>query len=92
MGVSKQNRKSKMKVEMKKHRAVMGAWFKHVPVRFFCSVEIDDFQPLACGLYSISAQNGYENRPVDPGSIQGSHRPMSLFMRIKYRTRANDLP
>ena len=27
----------------------------------------------------------------DPGSIQGSHRPIS-FMRIKYRTRANDLP
>ena len=24
-----------------------------------------------------------ENRPVDPGSIQGSHRPIS-FMRIKY--------
>ena len=30
-----------------------------------------------------------ENRPVDPGGIQGSHRPMSLI-RIKYRTRAND--
>ena len=32
-----------------------------------------------------------ENRPVDPGSIQGSHRPVS-FMRIKYSLRANDLP
>ena len=32
-----------------------------------------------------------ENRLVDPGSIQGSHRPIS-FMRIKYKTRANDLP
>ena len=31
-----------------------------------------------------------ENRPVDPGSIQGSHRPIS-FMRIKHRTRANDI-
>ena len=30
-----------------------------------------------------------ENRPVDPGSIQGSHRPIS-FVRIKHRTRAND--
>ena len=30
-----------------------------------------------------------ENRPVDPGSIQGSHRPIS-FTRIKHRTRAND--
>ena len=29
-----------------------------------------------------------ENRPVDPGSIQGSHRPIS-FKRIKHRTRAN---
>ena len=32
-----------------------------------------------------------ENRPVDPGSIQGNHRPI-FFMRIKYTTRANDLP
>ena len=31
-----------------------------------------------------------ENRPVDPGSIQGSHRPIS-FIRIKHRTDANDL-
>ena len=31
-----------------------------------------------------------ESRPVDPGSIQGSHRPISS--RMKYRTRANDLP
>ena len=31
-----------------------------------------------------------ENRPVDPGSIQGSHRPTS-FIRIKQRTRANDI-
>ena len=30
-----------------------------------------------------------ENRPVDPGSIQGSDRPIS-FIRIKHRTRAND--
>ena len=31
-----------------------------------------------------------ENRPVDPGSIQGSHRPI-YFIRIKHRTRANDI-
>ena len=31
-----------------------------------------------------------ENRPVDPGSIKGSHRPIS-FIRIKHRTRANDI-
>ena len=31
-----------------------------------------------------------ENRPVDPGGIQGSHRPKS-FIRIKYRTRADDI-
>ena len=30
-----------------------------------------------------------ENRPVDPGSIQGSHRRIS-FIRIKHRRRAND--
>ena len=27
-----------------------------------------------------------ENRPVDPGSMQGSHRPVS-FIRIKQNTR-----
>ena len=32
-----------------------------------------------------------ENRSVDPDNIQGSHRLIS-FMRIKYITRANDLP
>ena len=31
-----------------------------------------------------------ENRPVDPGNIQGSHRPIS-FIRIKQRIRANDI-
>ena len=31
-----------------------------------------------------------ENRPVDPGSIQGSHRPIS-FIRIKHRPRADDI-
>ena len=31
-----------------------------------------------------------ENRPVDPGSIQGSHRPIS-FIRIKHRIRADDI-
>ena len=40
---------------------------------------------------SISAQNGYgksSNRPVDPGSIQGSHRPIP-FIRKKLRIRAD---
>ena len=31
-----------------------------------------------------------ENRPVDPCSIQGSHRPIS-FIRIKHRIRADDI-
>ena len=31
-----------------------------------------------------------ENRPVDPGSIQGNHRPIS-FIKIKHGTRANDM-
>ena len=41
-------------------------------------------------LVSVHRMVIMENRPVDPGSIQGSHRPI-FFMRIKYRTRANDL-
>ena len=35
-----------------------------------------------------------ENRPVDPGIIQGRHRPISLpisFIRIKHGTRADDI-
>ena len=31
------------------------------------------------------------NRPVDPGSSQGGHRPLS-FVRNKYIERANGLP
>ena len=31
---------------MKKHRALIGAWFKHVPFVFFCHEEINDFQPI----------------------------------------------
>ena len=31
-----------------------------------------------------------DDRPVDPGSIQGSHRPIS-FIRIKHRTCADDI-
>ena len=31
-----------------------------------------------------------ENRPVDPGSIYGSHRPIS-FIRTRHRTRADDI-
>ena len=31
-----------------------------------------------------------ENRPVDPGSIRRSHRPIS-FIKIKHRTRADDI-
>ena len=31
-----------------------------------------------------------ENRPVDPGSIQGIDRPIS-FVRVKHTARANDI-
>ena len=33
------------------------------------------------------------NCPVDPGSIQGSHRPVYILhtVRIKHRTRADDI-
>ena len=47
---------------------------------------------LPAAMFFIS-QNGtmvMENRPVDPGSIQGSHGPIS-FIRIKHRIRADDI-
>ena len=41
--------------------------------------------------YVVSAHRMVlENRPVDPDSIQVSHRPIS-FTRIKHRTRENVL-
>ena len=47
--------------------------------------------PTLYGGYIVSVHRMVmENRPVDPGSIQGSHRPIS-FIRIKRRTRANDI-
>ena len=47
--------------------------------------------PTLCEGYIVSVHRMVmENRPVDPGSIQGSHRPIS-FIRIKHRIRANDI-
>ena len=47
--------------------------------------------PTLCGGYIVSVHRMVmENRPFDPGSIQGSHRPIS-FIKMKYRTRANDI-
>ena len=61
----------------------------------FCKIIISyvpNIIPTLYAGYIVSVHRMFmENRPVDPGSIQGSHRPVS-FMRIKYRTRANDLP
>ena len=48
LSVSKQNRKSEVQIEMKKHRALIGARLKHVPSVFFVPrKEINDFQPIA---------------------------------------------
>ena len=40
-------------------------------------------------LVSVHRMVVENRRPVDPGSIQGSHPPIS-FIRVKHRTRAND--
>ena len=58
-----------------------------------------DWMASLPGCWILQINEGYivsvhrtvlENRPVDPGSMQGSHRPIS-FLRIKHRTRANDI-
>ena len=41
---------------MKKNRALIGAWFKHVPLHFFCPEKIKDFQPIA-KIKRLSAEN-----------------------------------
>ena len=50
-----------------------------------CEVE---FQPFSRWYSQLTFLHRMvmENRPVDPGSIQGSHRPVS-FIRIKQSTR-----
>ena len=47
--------------------------------------------PLHAGFIVSVHRMSMENRPVDPDNIQRGHRPIS-FMRMKYITRANDLP
>ena len=51
--------------------------------------EVENWSLASCPEFNTTI-NGYGNRPVDPGSIQGSHRPIS-FIRIKHRTRADDI-
>ena len=61
---------------------------KKVPINDF---ETNNIIPNLYEGYIVSVHRMVmENRPVDPGSIQGSHRPIS-FLRIKHRTRANDI-
>ena len=50
----------------------------------------ESFPFLLCEGYIVSVHRMVmENRPVDPGSIQGSHPPIS-FISIKQRPRANE--
>ena len=89
--------------EAEKHRACNGAGNTDHPRRNcikcgFClpcltliSCFILRIIPTLCEGYIVSVHRMVmENRPVDPGSIQGSHRPIS-FIRRKYGTRANDI-
>ena len=46
---------------MKKNRAVIGAWFKHIPLGFFCCEKINDFQPIA-KIKKLSAEKRKANR------------------------------
>ena len=46
---------------MKKNRAVIGAWFKHIPLVFFCCEKINDFQPIA-KIKKLSAEKRKANR------------------------------
>ena len=48
------------------------------------------YNPYPYEGYTVSVHRMVmENRPVDPGSIEGSHRPISFM--IKHRTRADDI-
>ena len=48
-------------------------------------IEVGIYNLQQCYIVSVHRMV-MENRPVDPGSIQGSHRPIS-FIRIKQNTR-----
>ena len=43
----KQNRNRKSIIEMKKNGPLIGAWFKHVPLRFLGFEKIHDLPPIA---------------------------------------------
>ena len=60
-----QNRKSKIKIEMKKHRALTGAWFKNVPLRSSCSEEINEFQPIAnCQIQNVERAGTFDAKII----------------------------
>ena len=63
---------------------VNGTWKREL---FSMTVEIGSWRVVRSLIQLLMA---IENRPADPVSIQGSHRPISLI-RIKHRTRADDI-
>ena len=69
-----QNRKSKMKIEMKKNRALIGGWFKHVPLRFLGSEKIHDQQPIA-KIKKLGAENRKANRKHEQQQFSVSYWP-----------------
>ena len=60
-------------------------------VLVYVSIVINIIPTLYEGYVASVHRMVMENRPVDPGSIQGSHLVPISFIRIKHRTRANDI-
>ena len=50
---------------MKNHSALIGTWFKHVPLGAFCSEEINDFQPIAnCQIQNVERAGTFDAKII----------------------------
>ena len=69
----------------------LGSYPSIVPLHlFFFNIIVLNIIPTLYEGYIVSVHRMVmESRPVDLGSIQGSHRPI-FFIKIKHRTRADD--
>ena len=81
-GVSKQNRKSKMKVDMKENRTLIGAGFKHVPLLFFSceKSKISNLLPKAFAkIKKLSAENRRAYRKHEQQQFSVFHLGVDFF-------------
>ena len=69
---------------MKKKKALIGAWFKHVPLRFLGSEKMHDLQPIA-KINKLSTENRKANRKHEQQQFSVSYWPVQPRQDITSR-------